>query len=105
MLFRSDGKVPIDTQPLAKAILNNVAHPHVYLTFLAITNRKFKRQAFVTPIETISINGNLSGAQWFYFVGRIGIHVIYAPAIHMRSEKVHLWHPSFTTKTLTLDGW
>lgn len=99
-----DGKVPINTQPLAEAILNNVAHPHVYLAFLAVTSRRFQQQAIVTPIETISINGNLSGAQWFYFVGRIGIHITYAPAIHTRSEKVHLWHPSFTTKTLTLDG-
>lgn len=99
-----DGKVPIDTQPLAEAILNNVAHPHVYLAFLAVTSRRFQQQAIVTPVETISINGNLSGVQWFYFVGRIGIHIIYAPAIHTRSEKLNLWHPSFTTKTLTLNG-
>ena len=98
-----DGKVPIDTQSLAKAILNNVAHPHVYLAFLAVTRRRLQKQAIVTPIETISINGNLSSAQWFYFVGRVGIHIVYAPEIHVRSEKVHLWHPSFTTKRLTLD--
>jgi hypothetical protein len=99
-----DGKVPIDTQPLAQAILDNAPHPHVYLAFLAVTSRKLQQHAIVTPVETISINGNLSGAQWFYFVGRIGVHIIYAPAIHTRSDKVHLWHPSYTTKTLTLDG-
>lgn len=99
-----DGKVPIDTQPLAKAILDNTPHPHVYLAFLAVTSRKLQQYAIVTPVEAISINGKLSGAQWFYFVGRVGVHIIYAPAIHKRSDKVHLWHPSYTTKTLTLDG-
>ena len=99
-----DANVPIDTQPLANAILNRESHPHVYLCFLAITSRRLQDQAMVTPVNTIEINGAQSGAQWFYFVGRVGIHITLAPEIHFRSEKMHLWHPSFTTKALTLDG-
>ena len=99
-----DAEVPIDTQPLAEAILSRSPHPHFYLCFLAITNRKLQDQAMVTPVHTVEIGGAQSCAQWFYFVGRIGVHITFAPQIHPRSERVHLWHPSFTTRTLTLDG-
>jgi len=99
-----DSGVPLDTQPLAEAILRNVPNPHVYLSFLAVTSRRLQRQAIVTPVETITIGNTLCGAQCFYFVGRVGVHITYAPAIRTRSEKVHLWHPRNSAKTITLDG-
>lgn len=99
-----DGKIPIDTRSLAQAILDNAPHPHVYLAFLAVTSQKLQQHAFVTPIETMSINDKLSCAQWFYFVGQIGVHVIYAPEIDIHSDKVHLWHPAHATKKLVIDG-
>ena len=99
-----DAQVPIDTRPLANSILKRVPHPSVYLSFLAVTSRKFQDQAMVTPVEITTKKGTLSSAQWFYFVGRIGVHIILAPQIHLRSDKVHFWHPRCTTKTLTLDG-
>ena len=99
-----DGGVPLDTRPLAEAILQNRPHPHLYLSFLALTNRRIQRHAFITPVETITIGGNLSGAQWFYIVGRVGVHVTYAKALHNRKRQVHLWHPSDSEKTITLDG-
>lgn len=99
-----DGGVPLDTQPLAEAILQNRPHPYLYLSFLALTDHHIHRQAFITPVETIKIGGDLSGAQWFYFVGRIGVHVTYAKAVHNRKKQVHLWHPSDSEKTITLDG-
>ena len=99
-----DSEVPLDTKPLAESILTGEPHPDIYLCFLAVTSKKLQDQAMVTPVQTININGNLIGAQWFYFVGRVGVHITYAPHIHLNSDRVHLWHPRFTTKTLTLDG-
>jgi hypothetical protein len=99
-----DGGVPLDTRPLAEAILHNRPHPYLYLSFLVLTNRSIQRNAFITPVETITIGGDLSGAQWFYFVGRIGVHVTYAKSLHNRMKQVHLWHPSDSEKTITLDG-
>lgn len=98
-----DGGVPLDTQPFAEAILQNRPHPHLYLSFLALTDPGIQRHAFVTPVETITIGGNLSGAQWFYFAGRIGVHVTYAKALHNR-EQVHLWHPSDSEEAITIAG-
>ena len=99
-----DANIPLDTQPLAEAILNNTAHPHIYLAFLAVTSRKLQNHAMITPVHTFVTDGSLLGAHWFYFVGRIGVQITYAPQIALKSKIVHLWHPSFTTKTLTLDG-
>lgn len=99
-----DGGVPLDTSSFADSILRNESHPHVYLAFLAVTSRRFQDHAFVTPVEAVTVGGVLSGATWFYFVGRVGVQVTWAPAIHLRSKKVHLWHPSHSTKTIILDG-
>lgn len=97
-----DAGVPMDTSPLAAAIINNEPHPHIYLSFLAITNNKLQDYAHVTPVSTMNIGDDFS-AQWIYTVGRIGVHVIYAPTIHLRNHRVHLWNPRFSTKTITLD--
>lgn len=99
-----DGGVPLDTRSLAEAILHNRPHPNLYLSFLAVTNRRFNRDAFVTPVETITIGGELSGAQWFYFVGRIAVHVTYAKALHNRKKQGQLWHPSDSEKTIVIGG-
>jgi hypothetical protein len=99
-----DGGVPLDTSSFAESILRNEPHPHVYLAFFAVTSRRFQDHAFVTPVETVTVGGVLSGATWFYFVGRVGVQVTWAPAIHLRSKKVHLWHPSHSKKTIILDG-
>lgn len=99
-----DGGVPLDMRPLAEAILQNRPHPYLYLSFLVLTNRRIHRHAIITPVETITIGGDLSGAQWFYFVGRIGVHVTYAKYLHNRMKQVHLWHPSDSDRTITLDG-
>ncbi|MFH2135901.1 MAG: hypothetical protein ABII81_12135 [Pseudomonadota bacterium] len=99
-----DGGVPLETRSLAEAILQNRPHPNLYLSFLVLTSRRIQRHAFVTPVHTITIDGNLSGVQWFYFVGRIGVHVTYANALHNRKKHVHLWHPSDSEKTITLEG-
>lgn len=99
-----DGGVPLETDSLAKAIKQNTPHPSVYLSFLAVTSKRLQNWAVVTPIETISMGGKLVGAQWFYFVGRVGVHITYATHIH-RPERVNLWHPCSTSKTLTLGKW
>jgi hypothetical protein len=96
-----DGRVPLETDSVAEAILGNKPHPNIYLGFLAVTNNRLQNWVAVTPIQTIYMGGNLIGAQWFYFVGRIGVHVTYAAHIH-RPDRANLWHPSSTAKILTL---
>jgi hypothetical protein len=96
-----DAGMPLETDSLARAIQGNTPHPNIYLGFLAVTSKRLQNWAEITPIEGISMGGKLVGAQWFYFVGRIGIHITYATHIH-RPDKANLWHPSSSTKTLTL---
>lgn len=96
-----DGGVPLDTDSLAKAIQENTPHPNIYLGFLAVTSKRLQNWAIVTPVQTMFMGGKLVGAQWFYFVGRVGVHITYATHIH-RPDRANLWHPSSTSKTLTL---
>lgn len=99
-----DGVAPLETDSLAEAICANVPHPNIYLGFLAVTSKRLRNWAIVTPVETVVMGGKLVGAQWFYFVGRIGVHITYATHIH-RPDKAALWHPSSTSKTLTFGKW
>ncbi len=99
-----DGDVPLDTRPLAEAILQNRPHPNLYLSFLALADRRIQRHAFITPVETITVGGNLLGAQWFYVVGRFGVHVTYAKVLHNRKKQVRLWHPLDSERTIILGG-
>ena len=99
-----DGVVPLETASLSQAICANVPHPNIYLGFLVVTSKRLRNCAIVTPIETIVMGGKLVGAQWFYFVGRIGVHITFATHIH-RPDRANLWHPSSTSKTLTIVKW
>lgn len=98
-----DGGASVDRASLAEAILGNVAHPHLYLSFMVVTSRKLSEQALVTPITVFRVAG-VEGATYYYFAGRIAVQVLLAPLIARKSDKLHLWHPSDSTKTIALYG-
>jgi hypothetical protein len=100
----ADGKAPIDLTSFRDAITSNTAHPHVYLSFIVMQSAKSRSMAVVTPISVISVNGEPSGASWFYFAGKIGVHVVFSPVIARRETRLHLWHPSDSTKKLVMAG-
>lgn len=101
----SDNEIPINIQTFADAILGGSPHPNVYLAFLDISSLRPRYPAAITPVETIKLQGQIIGAQWFYFVGPLAVHVIYGETINKRSNHVHLWHPSSTAKSIVIDNY
>lgn len=99
-----DSDVPLETDSLAAAILGNFPHPNIYLSFLAVTSRRLQSWAMVTPVQAVFVNEALMVTQWFYFVGRIGVHITYATHIHP-PDRANLWHPGSTSTRLTLGRW
>jgi hypothetical protein len=91
------GGAPIDTTSLANAVLSGNADPHLYLTFL-LADARLSRHAHISPLMT-SFG---TSAQWFYFVGRIGVHVVYSPHLGI-GRPASMWHPSSTSRWLTFE--
>lgn len=97
--------IPIEIQPFVDAILQGSPHPKIHLSFLDVSSLHPRYPAAITPVETIKLQGHVVGAQWFYFVGPLAVHVIYGDAISNRGNHVHLWHPSSTAKSIVIDNY
>lgn len=95
-------KAPINIQPFARSLLRGVAHPNVYLSFIALPHPKFHSQAALTFIYTASVHDRVVLATWSYFVGRVAVNVTYVESVRTRSKNVHLWHPSSSAKSLII---
>jgi hypothetical protein len=85
--------VPLPIQAFAIAILSRIAHPHIYLGFVAMKEAKAKNEIFVGHIQALRFGSSLVAATWFYVVGGIGIHVGYVEPGHPRFHKHRGWHP------------
>ena len=85
--------VPLPTKSFAVAILSEVAHPHIYLGFVAVQAPEAKREIFVGHIQALRFGKNLVAAEWFYVVGGLGVHVGYVEPGHPKFHKHRGWHP------------
>lgn len=98
-----DGGVPIETKTLADAILTEKAHPNVYLSFLAATGPRSRRYIANSPVHVGKVGQDTVCAYWFYMVGSLVVNIAYANAVRKNNTRVHLWHPTYTTKSITID--
>lgn len=99
----TDNAIPIEIQPFSEAILNEIPHPSVYLSFLSVSHPGIRRHTAITSVETVKVNSQIAAANWFYFVGPLAVNVTYAIAVSTNTRDVHLWHPSFYTKSIVID--
>ena len=87
---------PIDINPFAEAILQQIPHQKVFLAFGSSLNMG----TGMTDIETANIDGRSVYATWFYIVEPVAANVIYAEPSEKREGLVHAWHPSTITKCI-----
>ncbi len=99
-LLEAAGKIPIDLEPFASAIMRGRAHPDVYLKFghgPAIVGRANLRNE-QTSDKTHQIAG------WSYLLDGFEVQVLFAKSIaSIISEWVkatHAWHPRLGTNKL-----
>lgn len=89
-----ESKIPIDIKPFSKAILEQKAHPKVFLAFGPSSNMITGQ----TEVEAANINDRCAFAIWFYIVEPIAVRVMYAEPSEKRDGLVNAWHPSNTSK-------
>jgi hypothetical protein len=100
----TEHSVPLDISPFSAAILQGRAHPNVHLSVWVQTDAGAHKFAGQTPIETAQLRGKITFATWLYYVGTIGVNVMYAEPGEHRQGLLTAWHPSRVTKLLRLGG-
>jgi hypothetical protein len=86
-------KIPIDLAGFSSSIMNNKAHPNVYLGFWRIEER-----VGMSNIEAeIADNGDRIFVTWFYEIDNLAVNVMYASPGEKREGLVNAWHPRFGT--------
>ena len=91
--YAIEHKVPLPTRDFAVAILGNVAHPHVYLGFVAVQSNARKNDIFVGDIQAINRGPQTVASVWFYVIAALGVHVAYWEPGHPRLHRYRGWHP------------
>ena len=93
-----EGGIPIDTAPLAWAIMNEHPSPYLYLAFgqLAMPVEMVGGSDF----HTADVDGNVAFATWFYNVGDLAVNVMYALPGERRQGLEVAWHPRMGAQRL-----
>ncbi|NOY73800.1 MAG: hypothetical protein GXP14_15790 [Gammaproteobacteria bacterium] len=94
--------VPIPIKKFSRSIMQNKAHPEVYIGFGYRRKVQKKNLIMLTPIESITTSGVVHFASWQYWVRNVFVDVIYS--IDRKYMKVvrEYWHPEKTQKILKL---
>jgi hypothetical protein len=85
--------VPLPVAEFGLCIRNSVAHPYVYLAFVAIHPARRPVDLMVGDIQALNVGARTVAASWFYIVGRLGVHVGYIEPGHPRFHHHRGWHP------------
>lgn len=86
-------KVPIKICQFAKALIQQIPNPRVFLAFGS--SSCLGRTTGLTNMETYNdITGRCVYAEFFYIVGPIAVTVIYAEPSEKQKISAHIWYPS-----------
>ncbi len=85
-----EGNIPIDVTSFGKSIMQEKAHPNIYLKFGI--NQSFTCITDIHTAEKIS-DGSCAFATWFYNVGNLSVNVMFAVEGEKRNGLVGAWHP------------
>ena len=99
-----ESKIPINISTFSNAILNNKAHPCVYLKFGYCNTGPFGRHVGMSDIETAqTVDGKCAFATWFYEVANLAVNVMYAEDSENRQGLINAWHPRLGTSKLNIE--
>lgn len=93
-----EGGIPIDTAPLAEAIMSGRPNSCMYLAFgqLGIP----VEMVGGSDVHTAELDGKVAYATWLYNVGDLAVNVIYALPGEQRQGLEVAWHPRMGAKRL-----
>lgn len=93
-----EGRIPIDIEPFAEAIMSGQPHPHLYLSFGQMTMPV--EMVGGSDIDTAQVDGTVAFATWFYNVGGFAVNVMYALPGEQRLGLEAAWHPRMGTQRI-----
>jgi hypothetical protein len=99
-----DGNVPnINLKPFGSAILNNTAHPDVYLAFgPAPAGSRFVSMASNLEVYSLTAGGNCAFAEWTHGVDNLRVALLFALPGEMLKKLAGTWHPRLGRTHLTM---
>lgn len=93
-----EGDIPIDTTPLAEALMSGQPHPHIYLAFGHL--KMPVEMAGGSNVCTAELDGRVAFTTWLYNVGDLAVNVIYALPGEQRQGLEGAWHPRMGAQRL-----
>ena len=90
----------LDIKGFSSAILNNSAHPNVYLKFV-VNEDKLVGSSDVWLSVPLT-DGLSSFATWYYWLDKLGVNVMFALASERRQGLHGAWHPRCGTNRLAI---
>ena len=97
-----EGKIPIELEPFANAILAGKAHANVYLAFGPTPHGGPEKMAGGSDVHVAMLNDKCAFATWFYEVGNLSANIIYAIPGERRQGLVDAWHPYWGSKRIKM---
>jgi hypothetical protein len=98
-----EGKLPADIGGFASAILNDRAHPQMFLKFVIPSNAAEapvgRSDVWVSPLNN---DGRSNFISWIYELPHVQVLVMFAAAGERRAGLVGAWHPSVGSRRITL---
>ena len=95
-------KIPLSVTAFSAALLARKSHPNVHISFEAIADRRYRKHAGHSPIQTAQLLGEVRYATWLYDVGLLSAHVMYSHPNEHRKGVVGSWHPDRISKLLKI---
>lgn len=95
----AEHKIPIHLPALAEAILEEKAHPKIYLAFCPPVDIN-ARGAGGSDITAVKLGERTVYAVWFYILDRLTVRVMYAEPEERRQGLADSWHPSRISKCI-----
>ena len=93
-----EGEIPIDTEPLAEAIMSGRPYPHLYLAFGHMA--MLVEMVGGSDVSTAQLDGKVAFGTWFYNVGDLAVNVICALPDQKRQGLEASWHPGMGAQRL-----
>jgi hypothetical protein len=96
--------IPIPIQPFADALMQSRPHANVFVRFVPVLpDRRGRIFAGVSNFDTITVDGVVSFATWFYYLDKIAANVLFAvPRERRRRGVIEAWHPLTVGKHLRI---
>lgn len=98
-----EGNAPIDLNLCGKSILQNTAHPHVFLKFVKGFRVGEKTLLSRSALTITSVNGRMVCADFFYILDDIAVFVVLAtPGLPLANSMIYAIQPNIPKRRIRI---